>query len=309
KLFCQVVRMSRARMIGGRQKRALRRRFWDPGNKLYLKLEEYSPGRTIPNLVNFDDTDAPTKSMVTRNLRRVYNNSKAPYAFVCLFVNKNCIPGTEVSARAGTISGNSTNVNTIKKLFSYANPSINDFGALVWIPDSTGVPEAFTRADTRRVGPRTLRVNTTGKTRGSGTWGWSMTVIDIVGMGLSLANENLVTIASRDDAGNRVRARTQLNILVHEIGHKIGMVPGRQGDRDLDTQSTYYDGRGHSGGHCRHPSPLLATYSGVNPSPPPSCTMFGDIRTNTDAFCPNCLPSVRKLDVDPARKVGIRRQF
>ena len=309
KLFYQMIRMRKAHQISGGLKNKLKKRFWDPSNKLYLKLEEYAGGKTTPNRVNFNDEDPPTKAMVLRHARRVYNNSKAPYSFVVLFVNKNCIPGTEVRAPAGNISGNSTNVNTRQRLFSYADPAANDFGSILWIPSSTGLPEAFTKADYKRVGKWTMKLNTRGKTRGPGRFVYTMTIVSIEGMGLSLSSENLVTIASRDCDGKKVKKRTQLNILVHEIGHKIGMVPGRQGDRDLDTQSTYYHGRGHSGGHCRHPSPLLPTYSGVNPAPPPQCTMFGDIRTNTEKFCPKCLPSVRKLDIDPARKVGIRKQF
>lgn len=309
KLFFQIMKMSKAHTIGGGETSKLKDRFWDTSNNLYLKLEEYGAGKTIPNLANFNDEDPPTKSLVLRGARRGYDRSKAPYSFVVLFVNKNCIPGMEASWRNATVRGNSTNVDTYARLFSYADPSSDDFGSLVWVPASTGVAEPFVKADVRRTGPQTMKVNTTGKTRGAGYFQWNMKTVSIEGMGLSLSNENLVTIAARFCDGKKVKKSVQLNILVHEIGHKIGMVPGPQGDQDLDQQSTYYDGRGHSGGHCRHPAPLLATYSGANPNPKPACTMFGDIRTNTNKFCAKCLPSVRKLDIDPARKVGIRTQF
>ncbi len=272
-LFFQNIRMSKAHMIGGGQKSALKDRFWDPANNLYLKLEEYAAGKTIPNLVNFNDEKRPTLDMVRRNARTVYDKSKAPYAFVVLFVNKNCIPGAENSWRPATVKGNSTKVDTYQRLFSFAEPSADDFRSLVWVPDSTGVAEPFAKADVKRIGPKTMQVNTSGKTRGAGYFQWSMLIVSIEGMGLSLPTENLVTIASRYCDGKKVTKSTQLNILVHEIGHKIGMVPGPQGDQDLDQQSTYYDGRGHSGGHCRHPAPLLPTYAGVNPSPKPTCTM------------------------------------
>jgi hypothetical protein len=89
------------------------------------------------------------------------------------------------------------------------------------------------------------------------------------------------------------------------------MVPGRQGDRDLTTQSTHYTGRGHTGPHCHHPAPLVRNFTRPNLvlNPPPACTMFGDTSSQTDEFCEHCRPSVRKLDVDPDRKVGIRHQF
>lgn len=97
-------------------------------------------------------------------------------------------------------------------------------------------------------------------------------------------------------------------IMVHEVGHKIGMVPGPQGDHDLDQQASYYDAHGHHGGHCHHGAPLV-DYATVVPATAPTCTMFGDTRTHTLRFCPDCLPSVRKLDVSPDRKVGIAHQF
>jgi hypothetical protein len=100
--------------------------------------------------------------------------------------------------------------------------------------------------------------------------------------------------------------------MAHEVGHKLGMVPGPQGDPDLDEQATYYDGRGHKGGHCRHPArtptPLEPDYR-VLLVPAPTCTMFGDIRAETMLFCPDCQASLRKLDVSPDRKVGIAKQF
>jgi hypothetical protein len=172
-----------------------------------------------------------------------------------------------------------------------------------------GKPVAISSANVRPIDHHTLAVDTSSLPRSTGEISAVVLVVDIQGMGLSLPTENLVTVASQRLDGTRVPSDTMAGILVHEIGHKIGMVPGPQGDPDLDEQSSYYDGRGHSGGHCRHPAPLLGDYRGARPTPAPECTMFGDIRTKTTKFCALCETSVRKLDISPQRKIGIANQF
>jgi hypothetical protein len=135
-------------------------------------------------------------------------------------------------------------------------------------------------------------------------------VVDVLGMGTSLPNENLITVSSRMLDGSPMAQEIMLHGLVHEVGHKIGMVPGPLGDSDLDEQPYYYHGCGHEGPHCRFPAPIRDyTPSRFPLLPAPACTMFGDLRSNTDMFCPNCLPPVRKLDVSPGRRTGIGNQF
>ncbi|HET9958680.1 MAG TPA: hypothetical protein VFQ61_29505 [Polyangiaceae bacterium] len=309
KLFYQIIRMREARGLAAGMTGRVERQFWRPDKKLYIKLAQYARGHTIRNMENFDDTDPAVEARVKTRARRAYDRSKAPFAFVAIFVNKNCIPAREHQVVAANFTGAPFVLNTQRRIFSHADRAVRWFHSMTFTP-AGGAPVNIPRRAVRVTGLRALTINTSSLPAGAGTLEYEITIVDIEGMGLSLPTENLVTIASRFLDGSPVPAATMAAVMVHEIGHKIGMVPGPQGDHDLDRQSTYYDGRGHSGPHCRHPAPLVPTYNSAAPLvPAPTCTMFGDIRTNTTQFCTNCVRSVRKLDLDPDRKPGIATQF
>jgi len=104
---------------------------------------------------------------------------------------------------------------------------------------------------------------------------------------------NLITIASKamwKDRSDPLR----LNDLVHEIGHKLGMVPDGTGAA-LDAPAGYYTGQGHNGAHCG----TGATYTNNAWNGAPTCVMFGTDRSGTrpSTFCSACAPVVRKLDL------------
>ena len=308
KLYYQVIRMAGAGSISASDLARVEKEFWNPAKKVYIKLEQYSPGGTIFDLENFDDTHKPTLRRVRDAARAVFDTSKAPFSIAVVIVNKNCIPKWESKWRTGTITGSAVNVPLDRPLFYYADPSVPWFGTMTYTPEkgpSISIPSHW-------VAPAdeyTVTVDARKLPKGRAMISYELLIVDFEGMGLSIPTENLVTVSSRGLRGKKVSSRTMAGILVHEIGHKLGMVPGRQGDRDLDEQSSYYDGRGHAGGHCRHPAPLLDDYRGSRPIPPPECTMFGDIRTQTTKFCSLCEQSIRKLDVSPHRKHGIATMF
>lgn len=308
KLYYQIIRMKGAADISAADLSLVEKEFWNPAKKVYLKLEQYSPGGTILDLENFDDTDKTVLNRVRDAARAAYDSSKAPFSVAVLIVNKNCIPEWGKFPFFFKPDGGAFHLPIDKQLFCYADPAVSWFWSATFTP-MIGKPVALSQASFRPIDPYTLEVDTASLPRSTGNLEVIVRVVDIQGMGLSLPSENLVTVASKRLDGSRVPSSTMAGILVHEIGHKIGMVPGPQGDRDLDEQSSYYHGRGHSGGHCRHPSPLLDNYLGARPKPPPGCTMFGDIRTNTTKFCALCETSLRKLDLSPERKVGIANQF
>ena len=105
--------------------------------------------------------------------------------------------------------------------------------------------------------------------------------------GLSLG-KNAICVATR--AGWRQRGDDDMkSTLVHEAGHKVGMVPSGAA-RELPQQSTYYQ---LNGGHCNHSTNR--------------CVMYGQIyqgRPNT--FCSVCEKSVRRLDLDAASLPGFQ---
>jgi 3-oxoacyl-[acyl-carrier-protein] synthase-1 len=308
KLFYQVICMKGASNLPGAMLTRFENQFWRDPEKAYIKLEQYSPGKTIANRANFDDYDNKVLAAVKRAARKEYDKSKAPFAVAVVIVNKNCNPGPEVDSISVLFNGGRYRLPLHSDLFHFADPTVAWFHKMTFTP-TTGVPVPIPRASVKIIGKRALEINTIALPRGAGILRYEVTIVSIEGMGLSLPTENLVTVASRHLDGTRVPADTMAAVLAHEVGHKIGMVPGPEGDHDLDRQSSYYDHRGHYGPHCRYPAPLVPDYYVANPVPAPTCTMFGDIRTNTCVFCPKCIKSVRKLDVSPERKVGIAKQF
>jgi len=106
-----------------------------------------------------------------------------------------------------------------------------------------------------------------------------------------------------EEALNRVLASLQDNkplksdeiarAVIHEIGHKVGMVTDGTGKKP-DMIPTHYVDRGHVGPHCHNGLPLLDSYSGVSTGN--ICVMFGTI-TDQVAFCPDCAKAVKKMDL------------
>jgi len=81
--------------------------------------------------------------------------------------------------------------------------------------------------------------------------------------------------------------------VIHEIGHKVGMVTDGTGKKP-DKVPTHYVDRGHVGNHCHNGLPLLDSYSGVSINN--ICVMFGTI-TDQVSFCPDCAKAVKKMDL------------
>ena len=103
-------------------------------------------------------------------------------------------------------------------------------------------------------------------------------------------------------------AKKKEQILIHEVGHKVGMVAAGTG-RGPDAPPNLYghirsganaNNKGHAGPHCEKGVNYNATqkkWSGR-----PGCVMFGatscDNHSAPKAFCSDCQKAVRKLDVD-----------
>ena len=92
--------------------------------------------------------------------------------------------------------------------------------------------------------------------------------------------------------------------MIHELGHKIGLVPGgtawRSYDRSkLDKAPRFYEtSQGHVGNHC---------HAGIAAKPVPQkytshdaaasiCVMYGQTNDHS-AFCPDCAKAARKVDL------------
>jgi len=93
--------------------------------------------------------------------------------------------------------------------------------------------------------------------------------------------------------------------LIHEMGHKLGMVASGSclsPDRPGGFYPTgKYAGCTHRGNHCE----TGATYQSDGYwSGEPQCVMFGDDRAPKTNFCSDCKPAVRKLDLHRSGPIG-----
>ena len=315
KLYFQVIKMAGVAALSAADIQGMIDEFWNEPNNLYIKLVEHTPGKTIPSMRNMNDEDRTVDRTVKNQARAEFDQAKNPYSFAALVVRRNGIPGNESQNIAATFDAtNSFSFNTRSALFDNVDPAVEYYVSLRWIPDAGGSAN-IAKAKLTRLGTHTIRIDTTGLVQGAGRLAYNMIVCTINGRGFSDAGNNFTLVASEDAiTGAAVPANEIMAVFVHETAHKIGMVPGPQGTRVLDTQSTHYTAHGHHGAHCHHgvpdtpanPLPAnLSTTGGINPD----CTMFGDTRAATSHFCPECLVSVRKLDLRANTNRGIRTQF
>jgi len=119
--------------------------------------------------------------------------------------------------------------------------------------------------------------------------------VDRMRAGLSMGSGNMVCICTRAWWGDTTTAE-QNQVMIHEIGHQYGMVADGTGKLP-DKVAKYYSGKGHVGGHCHAGLAVLASYNGVSGS---DCVMFGATNGKT-AFCADCSPAVKKLDLSAGR--------
>lgn len=118
---------------------------------------------------------------------------------------------------------------------------------------------------------------------------------------------NFITVCSHawhKDRDDTERKQT----LLHEVGHKVGMVPDGKGIAPNAPPSLYGEirtgpkanSRGHQGPHCGKG----ATWNAAQKkwSGRPLCIMFGSNASSTHSrkpeFCSDCADALRKVDVD-----------
>jgi hypothetical protein len=114
--------------------------------------------------------------------------------------------------------------------------------------------------------------------------------------GLSFPNGNLICVCTRAWWKTESTA-DQVQVMIHEMGHKVGMVPDGTGVLP-DKPATYYDAKGHVGPHCHEGIPAgQAKYDSRADGNASKCVMYGATNGKT-AFCAkNCAPVIKKVDL------------
>jgi len=145
-----------------------------------------------------------------------------------------------------------------------------------------------------------VSVDVTGLPAGKGTITLVVNWVDRMRGGISLGDGNAVCICTRSWWQDKTTA-AQNQVLVHEVGHQVGMVADGSGNAP-DKISTLYDSsKGHVGNHCHNGIAAgQARYDLTADGSASTCVMYGATNAYT-AFCGNCAPAVRKLDLTRGR--------
>lgn len=150
----------------------------------------------------------------------------------------------------------------------------------------TGVADAAYGADYLNK----VKVTVTGLAAATGTITLTVNWVNRMRGGLSFGGGNLVCVCTK--AWWRTESSASQNqVVVHEMGHKIGMVADGTGTGP-DKTAKHYSGKGHIGNHCHQGLAVKASYA----TDTGTCVMFGATHAKT-AFCDDCKPAVRKQDL------------
>ena len=123
-----------------------------------------------------------------------------------------------------------------------------------------------------------------------------LTWVDRMRAGLSFGGNNLICVCTKAWWRNKTAAQ-QNQVIIHEMGHKIGMVPNGQAKLP-DKITTFYDStKGHVGTHCHHGIPAgQDRYDASADAALSDCVMYGSTNGQS-AFCEHCSVAAKKQDI------------
>lgn len=249
------------------------------------------------------------------NVKAVYNKStgpsKAPYTVIIAYTDHLAVkdPGKIVKSKIVTVGPGVKDIvipiaddsGNAKALWQGLVPDEGWFVSASFVPNKEAVDKkAIAIAEDKCVAipviasapgkAKKVQIDVTALPPGKGIIQLKVNWVNRMRGGLSFGS-NLVCVCTRA-WWQDISAKEQNETLVHELGHKIGMVP--DGNKQLDKTATQYSGKGHIGSHCHKGlSADLDSYSGVSGS---TCVMFGAGNGKLN-FCGNCQPAVIKVDL------------
>jgi type VI secretion system secreted protein VgrG len=316
----------------------------------FIRFKEKDPAGTAPYLVNTDSDTVAQRNNIVQTAANGYTLSRyEPYTVCVFFVNMIANPqaGFVIAPAAtpaqalgpGIFNWSGSDVTFTlpdKYLWWGINPTedAKNGGHGNWLtPGSAyyvgadGVHHPLDDTDitvdtTQRVsglgGYDTVKVHLPWSARNfwsSNTVRFGMTLKVVKGFsgGYSEPNVNLITIATSAWWRPYTDAK-RLQILNHEMGHKIGMLPDGTGKK-LDKPGSHYTDKGHQGPHCSngavYNAALATPWQGL-----PTCVMFGATscfspatgahQAAPSAYCPDCQKLVKKLDLFAADLPGLK---
>lgn len=140
-----------------------------------------------------------------------------------------------------------------------------------------------------------VEVDVTGLPAASGKVEVKVNVIDRMRAGLALSGANQTCVCTRAWWTNQPDSEQQ-GTIIHEMGHKVGMVADETGNLP-DKTASQYSGCGHAGSHCHKGCPAgEASYNTTANVAASGCVLFGTVNGKL-AFCSDCETAVKKLDI------------
>jgi len=145
------------------------------------------------------------------------------------------------------------------------------------IVDTSNFPDSFF-SDASNIGLITVTVDAVNRMRA----------------GIALG-DNVIVICTKAWWRNTPTTK-MLDVMVHELGHKVGMVSDGTGKK-IDSTAKLYTGQGHRGPHCSNGYTYDAGARTWSSAAGTKCVMYGSTN-GVREFCDVCEPAVRKTDCD-----------
>jgi len=121
--------------------------------------------------------------------------------------------------------------------------------------------------------------------------------VDRMRAGLSFVGNNLICVCTKA-WWQTISTVDQNQVIIHEMGHKIGMVPNGEGALPDKITTFYDDSKGHVGTHCHHGIPAgQARYDNSPDAALSDCVMYGATNGHS-AFCVHCSEAAKKQDIN-----------
>lgn len=141
-----------------------------------------------------------------------------------------------------------------------------------------------------------VRVDVSWLPRGTGTIELVVNVVQRMRGGLSFSSNNLICVCTKA-WWKDTEEKMQNEVIIHELGHKLGMVSDGTGKLPDKIVSLYDYKKGHVGNHCFYGlSASQNNYGSRSDLFGSKCVMYGDANGKSD-FCVNCAPAVLKADL------------
>jgi len=120
--------------------------------------------------------------------------------------------------------------------------------------------------------------------------------VDRMRAGMEFPGGNLICVCTRAWWQNE-NTKSQNQTMIHEMGHKVGMVASGAGKLPEKVATYYDDLKGHKGPHCYFGNPdYQARYDSATDRNRSRCVMYGETN-GISSFCSNCKKALRKLDI------------